>query len=107
MLDRMAATISPTYRPFFLARLKQRGIRMETHTTVEAITEKGVKVSRKGEAAFIEADFVVLAVGLKSDSTLEEKFRSAAPEVVFIGDCVQPRMIKEAIEEGFAVGIKI
>jgi len=107
MLDRMAATISPTYRPFFLARLKQRGIRMETHTIVEEITEKGVKVNRKGDPPFIEGDFVVLAVGLKSDPVLLEKFRSAAPEVFSIGDCVSPRMIKEAIEEGFAAGMKI
>lgn len=107
MLDRMAATISPTYRPFFLARLKQMGVRMETRTTVEEITDKGVKVKRKGDPAFIEGDFVVLAVGLKSDPSLPEKFRSAAPEVFSIGDCAQPRMIKEAIEEGFAVGMKI
>jgi 2,4-dienoyl-CoA reductase-like NADH-dependent reductase (Old Yellow Enzyme family)/thioredoxin reductase len=107
MLDRMAASISPTYRPFFLARLKQMGVRMETGTTVEAITEKGVKVNRKGEPAFIEGDFVVLAVGLKSDPALPGKFQQAAPEVFFIGDCVEPRMIKEAIEEGFAVGMKI
>jgi 2,4-dienoyl-CoA reductase (NADPH2) len=107
MLDRMAATISMTYRPFFLARLKQMGIRMETKTVVEEITEKGVKVNRKGDPDFIEGDFVVLAVGLKSDPALPGKFRSAAPEVFSIGDCVEPRMIKEAIEEGFAVGMKI
>ncbi|MDD4996573.1 MAG: FAD-dependent oxidoreductase [Syntrophales bacterium] len=107
MLDRMAAAISPTYRPFFLSRLKKMGIRMETHTTVEAITAKGVRVNRKGVSDFIEADFVVLAVGLKADPALTEKFRSTAPEVFLIGDCVEPRMIKEAIEEGFAVGMKI
>lgn len=107
MLDRMAATISMTYRPFFLARLKKMDIRMETHTTVEAVTDGGVMVNRKGIPDFIEADFVILAVGLKSDPELPEKFRSAAPEVFFIGDCVEPRMIKEAIEEGFAVGMKM
>jgi NADH dehydrogenase FAD-containing subunit len=96
-----------TYRPFFLARLKKMGIRMETHTIVEEITDKGVKVNRKGIPDFIEGDFVVLAVGLKSDPALPEKFRAAAPEVFSIGDCVEPRMIKEAIEEGFAVGMKI
>jgi NADPH-dependent 2,4-dienoyl-CoA reductase/sulfur reductase-like enzyme len=107
MLDRMAATISPTYRPFFLSRLKKMGIRMETHTAVEEISDKGVKVNRKGIPDFIEADFVVLAVGLKSDPALLETFRLSAPEVFSIGDCVEPRMIREAIEEGFAVGMKI
>lgn len=107
MLERMAVTISPTYRPFFLARLKKLDIRMETHTTAQGITAKGVKVNRKGIPDFIEADFVVLAVGLKTDPALAERFQSAAAEVFFIGDCVEPRMIKEAIEEGFAVGMKI
>lgn len=107
MLDRMAAAVSTTYRPFFLARLKKMGVRMETHTTVEEITAKGVKVNRKGNPEFIDGDFVVLAVGLRTDPALSEKFRGAAPEVYSIGDCVQPRMIKEAIEEGFAVGMKI
>jgi 2,4-dienoyl-CoA reductase-like NADH-dependent reductase (Old Yellow Enzyme family)/thioredoxin reductase len=107
MLNRMAAAVSPTYRPFFLARLKKMGVRMETHTTVEEITDKGVKVSRKGEPAFITADFVVLAVGLKTDPALPENFRDAAPEVMTVGDCVAPRMIKEAMEEGFAAGMKI
>jgi 2,4-dienoyl-CoA reductase-like NADH-dependent reductase (Old Yellow Enzyme family)/thioredoxin reductase len=107
MMDRMAATISATYRPFFMARLKKMGIRMETHTTVEEITDKGMKVKRKGIPDFIEAGFVVLAVGLKSDPALLEKFRSAAPEVFCIGDCIEPRMIREALDEGFAVGMKI
>jgi 2,4-dienoyl-CoA reductase-like NADH-dependent reductase (Old Yellow Enzyme family)/thioredoxin reductase len=107
MLDRMAANISATYRPFFLARLKKMGVRMETRTIVAEITEKGVKVNRIGTPEFIEGDFVVLAVGLKTDPSLQDKFRGAAPEIHAIGDCVQPRMIKEAMEEGFVVGMKI
>jgi len=47
------------------------------------------------------------AAGGRANPALSEKFRGAASEVYSIGDCVQPRMIKEAIEEGFAVGMKI
>ncbi len=107
MLDRMAANISASYRPFFLARLKKMGIRMETKTLVEEITDKGVKVTRKGTPEFIAGDAVVLAVGLKTDPEISESFRGLAAEVYSIGDCLKPRMIKEAIEEGFAVGAKI
>ncbi|MBP8980785.1 MAG: FAD-dependent oxidoreductase, partial [Syntrophobacterales bacterium] len=107
MLDRMAATVSVTYRPFFLARLKKMGIGMETHTVVEEITPQGVKVSRKGLPDFIPGDFVILAVGLKADPALAESFRGIAPEFYEVGDCVRPRMIKEAVEEGFAAGMKI
>jgi 2,4-dienoyl-CoA reductase (NADPH2) len=107
MLDRLAPTISPTYRPFFLARLKKMGVRTETHTTVEEITDKGVVVNRKGVSGFLPADAVILAVGLKSDRALADKFQGAAPDVFSIGDCVKPRMIREAVEEGFALGTKI
>jgi 2,4-dienoyl-CoA reductase (NADPH2) len=107
MLDRLAPTISPTYRPFFLARLKKMGVLTEMQTTVEAITDRGVMVNRKGVSDMISADSVILAVGLKSDHALVDKFRGTAFEVFSIGDCVKPRMIREAIEEGFSLGTKI
>jgi 2,4-dienoyl-CoA reductase-like NADH-dependent reductase (Old Yellow Enzyme family)/thioredoxin reductase len=107
MLDRMASNISSSYRPFFLARLKKMGIRMETQTLVEKITEKGVQVVRKGKPEFFAGDSVILAVGLKSNPEILKSFRGMAAEVYSIGDGLKPRMIKEAIEEGFAVGIKI
>jgi 2,4-dienoyl-CoA reductase-like NADH-dependent reductase (Old Yellow Enzyme family)/pyruvate/2-oxoglutarate dehydrogenase complex dihydrolipoamide dehydrogenase (E3) component len=107
MMDRMAANISASYRPFFLARLRKMGIRMETQTLVEEITDQGVLVKRKGAPEFIAGDAVVVAVGLKTDLQRVESFQGLAPEVYSIGDCLQPRMIKEAMEEGFAVGVKI
>jgi len=107
MLDRMADNISPTYRPFFLARLKKEGVQMKTRTTVLEITQKGVRVDESGTPGFIEGDVIVLAVGLKADAAFVESFRGKAPEVYSVGDCVKPRMIKEAIGEGFSVGMKI
>jgi pyruvate/2-oxoglutarate dehydrogenase complex dihydrolipoamide dehydrogenase (E3) component len=107
MLERMADNISSTYRPFFLARLKKAGIQMKTGTTVEEITDKGVKVTQHGTSGFIEGDTVVLAVGLKAEPKLVEGYKGKAPEVYPIGDCVKPRMIKEAIEEGFSIGRKV
>ena len=107
MLKRMADNVSPTYRPFFLARLKKAGIRMETGTTVKEITREGVKVSREGVSGFIKGDTVVLAVGFKSNYPFDEKIRDSVPEAYSVGDCVKPRTIKEAIEEGFRIGRKI
>jgi NADPH-dependent 2,4-dienoyl-CoA reductase/sulfur reductase-like enzyme len=107
MLSRMADNVSPTYRPFFLARLKKEGIKMETNTIVQEITKDGVKVEQKGVAGFFKGDAVVLAVGFKSNPTIDEKSKAKIPEVYAIGDCAKPRMIKEAIEEGFTIGRKI
>jgi 2,4-dienoyl-CoA reductase-like NADH-dependent reductase (Old Yellow Enzyme family)/thioredoxin reductase len=106
MLNRMADNVSPTYRPFFLTRLKKAGIKMETNTTVQEITQQGVTVNPKGTTTFIKGDFVVLAVGYTSNP-INEKIKEGIQEVYSIGDCVKPRMIKEAIEEGFWIGTKI
>ena len=107
MLSRMADNVSPTYRPFFLTRLKKAGIKMETNTTVQEITKEGVRVEQKGVAGFFKGDAVLLAAGFKSNPTLDEKSKAKIPEVYAIGDCAKPRMIKDAIEEGFSIGRKI
>lgn len=107
MLPKMAANLPAASRPFLLSRLRQRGLKMETETQVEKITPQGVEVIRKGEKAFIPADTVVLALGLQADPEKIEAFRGAAPEIHTIGDGLEPRTIKEAMAEGFAVACKI
>jgi 2,4-dienoyl-CoA reductase (NADPH2) len=107
MLDRLAPTVSTSYRPFFLGMLKMLGVRLETKTTVEEINWQGVKVNRQGNHEFIESDAVVIAAGLRVDPKTVEVFQGKAPEVYVVGDCVRPRMIREAVEEGLTVGLKI
>jgi len=107
MLDRMANDVSPTYRPFFLARLKKTGIKMITSARVEEITEKGVRVSQVDGSTWIEGNAGVLAWGYMANRQLVQELKGIVPEVHVAGDCITPRMIKEAMEEGFLVGCKI
>jgi len=98
MMDRLAPTVSSSYRPFFLGMLKMLGIRLEKRTIVEEVTGTGVRVNRQGTDEFIEADAVVLAAGLRVDPKTVEVFQGKAPEVYTVGDCVRPRMIREAVD---------
>ncbi|MCX7816007.1 MAG: FAD-dependent oxidoreductase [Syntrophales bacterium] len=107
MLDRMADNVSPTYRPFFLARLKSEGIRMKTGVKVVGITKEGVQVEYNGKVETVEGDYVIIAVGFKADQEKTRIFLGKTPEVYFVGDCVQARMIKDAILEGFEIGRSI
>jgi len=107
MLDRMANDMSPTYRPFFLARLKKTGIKMITGARVEEITEKGVRVSQADGSTWVEGNAVVLAGGSMANRQLVQELKGIVPEVHEAGDCISPRMVKEAMEEGFLVGWKI
>ena len=107
MIRRMADNVAPTYRPFFLARLKKDGVKFATNTTVTGITDKGVNTRTKEAAGFLPGDTVVLAAGFKADSRKIEMFQAGACEILSVGDCVRARMIKDAVEEGFAAGKSI
>jgi len=107
MLGRMAADVVATYRPFFLARLRAAGIKMETNAKVEEITDQGVRVSRNGATDFIGGDTVVLAMGYKTNKQLAQSLGGKVAELYSVGDCVKPRTTKEAIEEGFRIGLRI
>jgi len=73
-----------------------------TYTDVLEITDKGVLIaSERGSRSTLEADTIILAVHLKSNSKLIEALRDKLPEVYAIGDCVEPRLVMDAIREGF------
>ena len=107
MLKRVADNLAPTYRPFFLARLKKDGVKFKTETTVTGITDQGVDVIKNGAAGFIYGDTVVIAAGYNADPRKIEQYKGSAAEIYSVGDCVKARMIKDAIEEGFGIGKSI
>ncbi len=107
MLGRMAADVVSTYRPFFLARLRAAGVKLETNVKVEEITDRGVRVSRDGVSDFIGSDSVVLALGYRANKQLAESLEGKVAELYSVGDCAKPRTTKEAIEEGFHIGLEI
>jgi 2,4-dienoyl-CoA reductase-like NADH-dependent reductase (Old Yellow Enzyme family)/thioredoxin reductase len=104
MMGRMADNVVPTYRPFFLGRLKKEGVKFATNTTVTGITDRGVNTRTKEGAGFLPGETVILAAGFKADPRKTEMFRATAGEIISVGDCVRARLIKDAVEEGFAAG---
>jgi len=123
MLDRMAADVSATTRPFLLARLKGQGIRMITGARVVAIDPRGVTLARTAArrgagtegsmeaggalSERVPADLVVLATGYQVDPNAVRELAELAPETYIIGDCAGPRMVREALEEGLATGLSL
>jgi len=107
MLPRIGNDIVATNRPFTLARLRKLGIRMDTNARVEEMTDKGVRVSRDGVSDFLEGDTAVLAVGFTANKELADELEGRVAALYSIGDCLEARMIREAIEEGFCIGMEI
>jgi len=107
MLPKIGSDYGATYRHVVLRRLRKTGIKMETNVMVEEITDGGVKAKRDGILKFFPGDTVVLAVGFKPSKGLGEKLSGKVPAPYSIGDCVEPRRIREAIEEGFVLAREI
>jgi len=86
-----------------MLRLKEAQIRMETDAQAEEITEKGVRVTRKGKTEFFAGDSVVLAMGMKANNELAHKLESKVAELYTIGDGAEPGRLLGAIHSGFRV----
>jgi NADPH-dependent 2,4-dienoyl-CoA reductase/sulfur reductase-like enzyme len=104
MLGEIGSDIGPSLRPRVLKRIKESGIQIETGVKIMQITEKGVRGLRNGSSEFFNAGTVVVAAGMKRQ--LAEDLQGMT-EVHLIGDCKEPRNMREAIAEGYVVGLKI
>lgn len=107
MLEKIAIDVDFRTRVFLLQRLENKRVRMLVKTKVEEITPKGIVASQDGKKTTIPGDTFVLAVGAKPERQLYETLKRTFKDIHIIGDCVNPRKILEAIEEGFLVGLHI
>jgi len=55
----------------------------------------------------VEADTLVFATGGTSNDQLYHSLEGVIPKLFRAGDCVQPRGIMEAIDEGMQIGLRI
>ncbi|MFC2059415.1 FAD-dependent oxidoreductase, partial [Chloroflexota bacterium] len=100
----IAVDVSPRARPMFLNRLTKRGVAMLTGVKYEEITDKGlVLTNSKGQRQTIEAHNIVLAVRGRPNRELFEALKGNVPEIHLVGDCVDPRNIMEAVDDGSRV----
>jgi len=60
-----------------------------------------------GKDVFLEADNIILATGSTANKVLGEALKGKFLEFAEIGDCVEPRRIREAIEEGIWAAVMI
>ena len=87
-VDQFAGEIVFFTRNMLLAQLKQYGVKLVGDSKVEAITEKGVEtIDRNWKRVTYEADTVVSAFGLKSNTENFDVLTRLVPETYIVGDC--------------------
>lgn len=72
------------------------------NTNVIEITDNAVVVANEqGTKKTLEADTIVLAARLEPDRELLDALGNTVPEIYAMGDCVESRLVSEAIDEGY------
>ena len=88
-------------RAHYWNKLKECGVKVMHQVKYGKITPRGLTLTNKeGTAVFLEADNIVLATGAIPNKALGKSLKGIYLEFAEIGDCVEPRRIREAIEEG-------
>ena len=84
--------------------LDKKGVPMMTGVNYQEITDKGLTVTTKdGKKQALEADSIIPVVPSAPNLALAESLKGKVGKVYAIGDCKDPRLIVEAIGEGFRV----
>ncbi len=105
---RLATRVNRSVREPMIERLHVKGATILTGVEYEEITGEGVVIrDSEGERRLVRADTVVVAAGASPNDELAKLLRGKVPRLVRVGDCVTPRGIREAVEEGCRAGLEI
>jgi pyruvate/2-oxoglutarate dehydrogenase complex dihydrolipoamide dehydrogenase (E3) component len=111
----MAEDCEPTNRRGLLDSLQECRVNLLSDLKVQGLDEDGVKVAERETGAertleaetmerTLEAETIVLALGASPESSLVDDLKKEEIEYYTIGDCRQPKNIRQAIYEGALVG---
>jgi len=107
MQDDLAKDMEGTTRLLLIKRLSEVGVSVMLSAVVKEVREGGALVEQNGQERWLEAETIVLALGCQPNRSILTGLKGKPFEIISIGDCVQPRNLKEAIHEGFRAGFKI
>jgi 2,4-dienoyl-CoA reductase (NADPH2) len=93
------------YRRALLKWFDQKGVTILTQVQYKEITDRGLVVIKPdGSEQTNEADMILVAIPPIRNIRLFQTLERKVPEIYLIGDGKQPRLIKDAMSEGFQIG---
>ena len=106
-MESLATDMEGTTRALLLERLPTMNIRFVFSAKVLEVCGNQVHFTQDGQEQRLNVDTLIIAQGVESDRELFPALKEGGPELIVIGDCVEPRSAKEAIHEGFHAALKI
>ena len=109
MKPEIAPDASRTHRTELLLELdKDKNISYLTSACCTSIMETGIAYQdQAGDGQRVDADSVIIAVGLRAMDQQAESFRAVADRFVAVGDCVRPATVEHAIASAFSAAMQI
>ena len=107
MLPRIMKDCSDCDQIVYTDMIKENDIKVMTNTRVVEIGKKEIIVEVGGRKQSIEADEVLIAVGMKPNTELLDKLIEAGMTVRNVGDSIRPGKIYDAIHTGYKAALKI
>ena len=96
------------FKKYYQDKLKEYNVKVMPKVQYGRITPKGIGLtSEEGKEIFLDADNIVLSTGSTPDNALGKSLHGEYLDFAEIGDCVEPRRIREAIEEGIWAAVAI
>ena len=87
---------------------REKGVAMLPAVEPVEVTEKGIIVlTQQGYRRTLEADSIVPAIPMKPNTALLQDLQGKVPELYAIGDCKNPRLIADAIADGWRIANSI
>jgi len=107
-LPQLALDSEPSTRTALLDRLVTVGINVILKSPVIELDSNTVYfLDDEDNRQNLETDSVILATGALSEQELVHNLKGKVANVYSVGDCVAPRLLMDAIHEGFNAGMKI
>lgn len=108
MADGIMLQESGPGRSLLTQRMMKKGIQIHCKSKVEKVEAEKIYYTENGEEHCIsDADTLVLAMGYRPDSKLEETLKKANVSYHLIGDAKKVGNIKDAITEGYQIAREI
>jgi 2,4-dienoyl-CoA reductase (NADPH2) len=88
--------------------LAKKGCTLLSGVKYESISDNGLTlVTKEGQKQTIEADTILPALGFKPGSAFTESLKDKVSEIYVIGDAKEPRLIVDAVADGFRTALNI
>ena len=83
---------------------RKKGVIMMSGVKYEEITNEGLTITTKeNKRLTLQADTIIPAIPLMPNTDLLRSLEGKVSEIYLIGDCREPRMIPEAIADGWKI----